>query len=153
MIIPFPNYLKLNTGVFYGCRKFDSVDDVLENPNPCRSGEHGRVPGSVWPRMGTAVARGVPEASMRRPKLTPGQMEILADYDAQMAARAALERRIAVLSSYLEDVEGDCDKGLVKLLKRTDLDTDERAAVMDALDSILHGQTARARGTRNYRRA
>ena len=37
--------------------------------------------------------------------------------------------------------------------KRTDLDTDERAAVMDALDSILHGQTARARGTRNYRRA
>ena len=70
-----------------------------------------------------------------------------------MAARAALERRIAVLSSYLEDVEGDCDKGLLKLLKRTDLDTDERAAVMDALDSILHGQTARARGTRNYRRA
>ena len=37
MIIPFPNYLKLNTGVFYGCRKFDSVDDVLKTLTPAEA--------------------------------------------------------------------------------------------------------------------
>ena len=37
MIIPFPNYLKLNTGVFYGCLKFDSVDDVLKTLTPAEA--------------------------------------------------------------------------------------------------------------------
>ena len=75
----------------------------------------------------------------RKLKLTEFQLEILEDYDAQMAARAALERKITVLSSYLEDVEGESEKGLVKLLKRTDLDADERAAVTKALRDLLHG--------------
>lgn len=34
MIIPFPNYIKYPDGVYCGCRKFKTVDDVLKTLSP-----------------------------------------------------------------------------------------------------------------------